>query len=219
MTIRAANVLNATLVIVGFVVSALLYTRLPESVPTHWNLRGDPDGFTPKPWGPFVLPLVMAAMAVIFSAAPRVSPAGFRMESFAPAFRFVKSCALVFLLLIHVVALLAGIGVSVPMNRVAEGGLGVLVIVVGNYMGKLSKNFFLGIRTPWTLSNDEVWRRTHRLGGKLFVAAGLVLLGSAVLNTGLVWPLCIAGMALVVPVVYSFIVFRRIQHQEPDAKS
>ncbi len=211
MRISRTNLLSLGLVITSFVIAAALYSRLPESIPTHWSAKGEVDGYTPKPWGPFVLPLVMAGAYLFLVILPRISPKGYRMEGFRGVFEIIQAAILAFLFLMTVLVLLAGIGTPVPMDRAIHAATGLLFVVLGNFMGKFTKNFFFGIRTPWTLASDEVWLRTHRLGGKLFVLAGIVLLVSGLLGGGLIPLLVAVAVAVGIPVVYSYVLYRRIE--------
>ena len=100
---------------------------------------------------------------------------------------------------------------SGPSQTAIFAGMGVLFIVIGNLLGKVTRNFFVGIRTPWTLASEEVWYRTHRLAGKLFVAAGLFMVVASLAGLRL-WPLFVSlGVAALVPVVYSYVIYRRIE--------
>src|SRR5262249_30159862 len=195
----------------AFVVNAVLYPRLPERVPTHWGLDGQPDKYTDKPWGPVVLPLVMAGLYLVLSVLPAISPRGYRMEKFKQAFDVIRAAILGFLFLVMVFADLAALGASIPVHRFILAAVGLLLVVLGNYMGKVTKNFFVGIRTPWTLASDEVWLRTPRVGGKLFVAAGLLLIVGALAGLGLVPGIVAIAIASLVPVIYSYVLYRRIE--------
>jgi uncharacterized membrane protein len=203
--------LSLGLVVVAFGMTAALYSRLPEWVPTHWNARGVADGFMPKPWGPFVSPLVMAGVYLLLLVVPWISPRGYRVERFQSVFEIIQATILAFLFLVTALALLIGIGAPVPMDRAIHAGTGLLFIVFGNFMGKFTKNFFVGIRTPWTPASDEVWLRTHRLGGKLFVLAGVGLLVSGLLGGGQIPLLVAVAVAGGIPVVYSYLLYRRIE--------
>lgn len=210
MRISRANVLSLGFVFAAFAMACILYGRLPESLPTHWNAEGVVDGYTPKPWGPFVLPLVMAAVYLVLVAVPRISPRGYSMERFQGVFEGIQAALIAFLFLLNALVLLAGIGVAVPMARVVPAATGLVLVILGNYMGKFTKNFFCGIRTPWTLASDEVWLRTHRLGGRLFVLAGLIVFVSGLLGGGPVPVLAAVAVAVVTPVLYSYFLYRRI---------
>lgn len=211
MKISRVNLASLTLVVLAFVMAGAFYGRLPAWVPTHWNASGRADGFISKPWGPFILPLVTAGACLLMLLLPRISPRGFRIERFRRVFEIIQVTIVAFLFLVTMLVLLAGAGVPIPMDRAIFASTGLLLIVLGNFMGKVTKNFFVGIRTPWTLASDEVWLRTHRLGGKLFVAAGAVIVVSGLLGAGVVPVLIAVAAAAVIPIVYSYVIYRRIE--------
>ena len=205
------DIVSLALIVTAFAFSAALYPRLPERLPTHWNIHGQPDGFTGKPWGPFLLPLVMTGLYLLLLLLPRISPKGYRFESFRGVWEIVRTGILAFLFFVHILVLLSATGVRVEMDRAIPVGVGLLLVLLGNYLGKTTKNFFLGIRTPWTLASDEVWLRTHRLGGKLFVLAGLVCFVSGLAGGSLAPAMAAVGAAALASVVYSYVVYRRIE--------
>jgi immunity protein, SdpI family len=217
MRIGRTNLLSLGLVILAFAITAALYHRLPESVPVHWDVRGEPNGFMSKPWGPFMLPLVMAGVHLVLTVIPSMSPRGYRIERFQRVFEILQAAVLAFLFFVTVIAVLAGIGAPVPMDRAMLAGVGLLLVVVGNFMGKLTKNFFVGIRTPWTLASDEVWLRTHRLGGKLFVLAGGFLFIAGLVHGGAMPMLAAAVVAGGIPAVFSYVCYRRIEGRKHGA--
>jgi uncharacterized membrane protein len=153
----------------------------------------------------------MIGIYLVFFILPKISPRGYRFDSFLGVWEIVRTAILALLLLVHVLILLSGAGIAIDLVRAMETGGGLLLVLLGNYMGKLGKNFFIGIRTPWTLASDEVWFRTHRLGGKLFVLAGLVLFATGVLGFGPVLPMFAIGAAALVSVVYSYLLYRRLE--------
>lgn len=207
--------LHNRLLSIGFVVMALAfgfanYASLPAEIPSHWNLDGEVDGTLPKLWGVLALPLCMLGLSLLAEIFLRFSPRGFRLDKFSRVLGLLINILIGFLLVIYVVQILIALGVNIKMERVAGLGLGILFVLLGNYMGKLRKNFFIGIRTPWTLASDEVWDRTHRLAGYLFVAWGIVMLGSVLFFGGfkiLIWTLIVICLFLV---YYSFALYRRV---------
>jgi len=205
------EILSWVLIAAAWGFSLALYPRLPQSIPTHWDFHGRPDGFTPKPWGAFVTPMVMIGIYFVFLLLPKISPRGYRFDSFLGVWEIVRTAILALLLLVHILILLSGAGVAIDLVRAMETGGGLLLVLLGNYMGKIGKNFFFGIRTPWTLASDEVWLRTHRLGGKLFVIAGLVVFAAGVLGTAPILPMIAIGAAALVSVVYSYLLYRRLE--------
>ncbi len=217
MKLHRGEILALALVLVAFVLTGALYSRLPDRIPSHWNIRGEVDAYASKPFGPFVLPAVMAVLALIFLALPAVSPRGFRFERFRGVWGVLQSAILAFLLLVHALVLLSAMGRPVDMTRGIEAGIGLLLAVVGNFMGKVTRNFFVGIRTPWTLASEEVWMRTHRLAGKLFVVAGLAMFALALAGAGFVPMFIVVGAAALVSVAASYVFYRRIEGFKEEA--
>jgi uncharacterized membrane protein len=211
MRINRANLLNLGLVVLSFALARGFYGRLPASIPIHWDGRGDVSGFAPKQWGAFLMPAAMACTYLLLTVIPRISPRGFGVESFRRVYQIFETAILAFLLLVTVLILSAGAGAKIPMDRAIYAGVGLLFVVLGNFMGKITKNFFVGIRTPWTLASDEVWLRTHRLGGRLFVVAGVGLLACGLLGGGPIPLLAAVAIAGGIPVIYSYLLYRRIE--------
>jgi uncharacterized membrane protein len=211
MKFNRGEILGLILVVAAILISAVLYPRLPEAMPSHWNLHGQPDRFVQKPFGPFVLPAVMAGVFLLFLALPAISPRGFRFDNFRHVWAILEASILGLIFLFNLLGLLSAMGKPVDMTRGAEAGAGLLLIVLGNFMGKLTRNFFIGIRTPWTIASEEVWLRTHRLGGMLFVLAGLVFFFSGLLGGGWVLPAAALFAAAFISVVYSYLLYRRIE--------
>lgn len=215
MKIKMAWITTLVLVAIAFLASAAVYDRLPDPVPTHWGLSGEADGWTPKPWGAFVLPLTMVALVALFAVLPRISPRGFRMDDFAGIWRGVVVGMSAFLLVVHGLALSAALGHDDAVSRGIPLAIGALFVVLGNYLPKVRRNFFMGIRTPWSLAHEEVWARTHRFGGKLFVAGGFVALIAGFFGwlTVVIAALLVASL---VPAVYSYFACRAYEREQPN---
>jgi uncharacterized membrane protein len=211
MTRNRANFLSYLFIIAAVGVAAWLYPSIPEQVPSHWNVHGKVDGYMPKPWGVVVLPLAAILVFIVMRLIPVISPKGYRTEPFANVMHIFQVAMVGFMSLVAILVLLEATGVNVHLNKVIFGALGVLFIVIGAYLGKVRKNFFLGIRTPWTLASDEVWARTHRIGGRLFVFYGLIMLAGMFVMIPPVVFLVMVGVIVLVPVVYSYVVYRRVE--------
>lgn len=211
MNWRWDDTLCATLVVVAFCLAAWLYPLLPDPVPTHWNIRGEADGFTPKPWGAFAGPAIITGVWILLRLVPFISPRGFRVESFMHVFRILVLATVSVTVLIVCAATLAAAGYGIGLVGFISALIGLLFIIIGNYMGKVRRNFFVGIRTPWTLASEEVWYRTHRLGGWLFVLAGAVVLAGSLFGWGSYLLLPAALTAALVPVLYSLWLYHRIE--------
>jgi uncharacterized membrane protein len=206
-----SDVLGFLLVVTAFFAVTVQYASLPDPMPTHWNAAGQVNGWMPKFWGAYLFPLIMAAMWVLFLVLPKISPRGFEMEPFLRAWGVLKVTILLLMAYIGVLVLRAARHGGELSQTAIFVAMGILFAVIGNVLGKVTRNFFVGIRTPWTLASEEVWYRTHRLAGKLFVAAGLFIAVAAFLHMTL-WPLFVAlGIAGLVPVVYSYVIYRKLE--------
>lgn len=205
-----ARTIPALLVVVAFAVSAFTYSSLPDRIPTHWNASGEIDGYMPKPLGPFLGPLLLAATWLVLAVAPAMSPKGYLIDDFRGVYDALVAVVMLFLFGVTSMSILAGLGYDVDILPFVSGGLGLLFLVLGNYLGKVKRNFFIGIRTPWTLADEEVWLRTHRLGGRVFFAAGLAVILLGFLGTNVLLVIPILVMAALVPVIYSYLIYRRL---------
>jgi len=211
MTRDRANFFSYLFIIAAVGVAAFLYPGLPDAVPSHWNIHGEVDGYVSKPWGVIILPLAAILVFIVMRLIPVISPKGYRTESFANVMHTFQVTLVGFTSLVAILVLLAASGMDVPMNESIFAALGVMFMVFGNYLGKTRKNFFLGIRTPWTLASDEVWARTHRLAGRLFILHGLIMFSGVFFDVPVELLLGMIGVIVLVPVVYSYVVYRRIE--------
>ena len=153
----------------------------------------------------------MFGLAAVFAVLPIISPRKFEIAPFARTYGIIVLATLAFLLVVGTVALLAGAGHHVSVQLVAPVVVGALLMVIGNFMGKVRKNFFVGIRTPWTLTSDVVWERTHRLAGWLFVLAGLAWIVGGLAHVS---PTVLGAIALAAgftPAIYSYFLYRRVE--------
>ena len=201
-----------TLILLLLASGVYFYPQLPEQVPSHWNVRGEVDGYSSRFFGAFGLPLVNLAIYVMMLVIPSLDPKKTSYERFARAYDVIRWSIIGVMALLHVVVLMAGLGYEVDAGRVVQPAVALMVILMGNQMGRVRHNYFVGIRTPWTLANEEVWRRTHRMSGPLWVAGGLVALGATWLPTPYsfgVFMVAIIGVSLV-SLVYSYVVFKQV---------
>lgn len=203
---------------IGFIVAAIAlaaavwaYPHLPPRVPTHWNIRGEPDGYSGRFVAAFVFPMAILGLAALIQVLPKIDPKGKNYAKFDDTYWLLCNGILIFTGVIYVAILANAIGAPVPIGRVIPVALGFLFLVIGNYLRRVQPNWFLGIRTPWTLSSDTVWLKTHRLGAWLFVVAGFLFMVSAVLPSATIGvPFAVIIMSLVLtPVLYSLYLWMR----------
>jgi uncharacterized membrane protein len=209
MKLNRTQVVSALLVAAPFVFAALMYPKLPEQMPMRWGPSGQPASFVSKPVGALFGPLLSVIISVVFLVLDRAATARASFATSQRTFDVLKVTFLAFTLLLTVVTQLAAAGASNAVNQYIPGLVGLLFVVLGNFMGKLTQNYFIGIRTPWTLSSTEVWFKTHRLAGRLFVVCGLVMVVASTVRAPIAIILAAAAMAAVIPVVYSYLLHRR----------
>jgi uncharacterized membrane protein len=207
----------ALLVAVATIASVIAYPGMSERVQTHWNMSGEADGWSSRFSVAWMLPLVMAVMVVIFRGLPHVDPRRANYEKFRGAYDAIVIVILAFMLGMHFLLLATGSGYVLPVARIVPGSVGVMFIVLGVLLPKAHPNWFVGIRTPWTLSSDVSWERTHRLGGTLFLLSGvLALLAAFAFPEKAAWVLVASGVGSVILLfVYSFIVWREDKQHSP----
>jgi len=218
MKFTRLNAIGALLLLAMVGMAAWYYAALPDPLPTHWNLAGEVNGWTAKPWGVWLLPVIAAGTFAVLVLLPAISPRGFRLDSARRVYDIVVFAFVAFMTVIQWVMFQAALGRGPGVNRIVPALVGLLFIILGNYLGKFPKNFFIGIRTPWTLASDEVWNRTHRLAGWLFMLAGAVMLASGLTGLNHAVFVGVIVVAALVPVVYSLILYRRLHgfHDDPE---
>jgi uncharacterized membrane protein len=205
-----------TVAVVGAMtlLSIWAWTQLPADaeVPIHWGIDGTPDAYAPKAIGLFLLPVVAAGISALLAVIPRFEPRRANLERSGQAYAIARIGVVSILAVVHVVAIAAALGSDLDMTRIVLVSVGLLFIGLGNYMPKMRPNFTMGIRTPWTLSSDRSWDRTHRLGGRLFVLEGIVLaaLGLLGVSSEVLIVAVFVAILLVVLVVfaYSYVVWK-----------
>jgi len=195
--------------------SACFYARFPERVASHWNFSGEVDAYAGRGVVAFGMPAVMILMYLLFLALPSLDPKRERYGEFARVYRIFRTSIIGLLFVLYVATGLFNLGYPVKIGLLAPGLIGLLFIVIGNYLGKVKNNWFMGIRTPWTLSSENVWNRTHRFGGRLFVIFGLVVMAAPFLPETAAMASFFGGVALLVlgTLVYSYVIYAREQKE------
>lgn len=200
------------MLLAGLVLGCVFYPHLPARVPIHWDAAGHVNGYGTRLMGAFLTPAIAVGIYLLLLVTPSVDPHARNYEKFRGSYQLIKTLIVLLLLVVQGCTLLFAVGVPVSINLVVGIGVAVLFILLGNVMGRFRHNYFVGIRTPWTLASEEVWRRTHRLAGPIWVVGGLAML-VLVLLRGRVEAAGLVGIVVVlaaVPSVYSYILFRRL---------
>ena len=218
MNTKPANLISAAVIAALIAYIVYLYPSLPDPLPTHWDAAGNPNDYMSRLSGVIALASVPCFAVLLFKLIPVISPHGFRTEGFARVINALMVGVVVFGSVITVFALNASLGSGVDISKAVLVSVGLLLMFMGNYMGKVRKNFFIGIRTPWTLASDEVWAKTHRLGGWCMVAAGLAMAAGAFADVVIDWIVFVVVGIVLIPVVYSYFAYRALEGFGPDPK-
>jgi uncharacterized membrane protein len=214
MTMERKYYLSAAAVIAAATAGiAVAYPHLPATVPLHWNAHGQVNGWGPK-WSLFLWgPAMMAGIVLLFWALPWLSPRHFEVDSFRATYLYIMLVLVALMGYTSVLILAASLGIMVDISRAVIGGVSLLVALMGNVLGKVRRNFYIGVRTPWTLANEHVWNATHRFAGRTFFAGGLVGLACALLGA----PFWLAFAAILtgalLPAVYSLIIYKQLEQR------
>jgi uncharacterized membrane protein len=193
--------------------SLFIYDSLPEQVPTDFNLQGEVTDTSPRLLVALLMPLVYALVIVLINALIWISPQNFSMPNSKRAMDIIIFGTGVLLLFIHV-SMLIGNGDMDLFVRLLSYGMAAFLIITGNVFGKTERNFFLGIRIPWTLASAANWKATHRVAGKLMVLFGFVLIVSNTIVPNLLLMILLAVAPVVIPVFYSLYYY--LKYEKPS---
>ena len=199
--------------LVPFIVSFILWDQIPEEVPTHFNISGEADDWGPKWINAIMLPLIGVGVYVLLLVLPLIDPKKKISNTQKPvaAIRIVTS---IFFVGIYAFVMAASLGVEINFASYIIVGVGMLILIIGNYMNSIKSNYFIGIRTPWTLENPDVWKKTHRFGSKVWVIGGLLMMISgfipAIIESALFITIIVSVLAGL-PIIYSYLVYKKLE--------
>ena len=214
MNLRPLLLYSVAVVVAMFAISAWAWGQLPAdaSIPIHWGLDGQVDGYASKTVGLLLLPLTAAGLAALLAVIPRIEPRRANLERSGKAYSATWVAVMTLLGLVHVLAIAVALGSSIDVPRLILIGVGAVFVVIGNYLPTVRPNYLMGIRTPWTLSSDVAWVKTHRVGGRLFVLEGLAMMALGVLGLSpeylAVAVIAAIGLQIVVVFAYSYRVWK-----------
>jgi uncharacterized membrane protein len=210
MSTRTTLILAAILVLIAALVGIAAYPRLPQPVASHWNAQNQVNGYMSRFWGAFLMPLMAVGMGLLFLLIPVIDPLKANVAKFRGAFNAFIALIIAFLVYMQFLTLAWNLGYHFNMGAAMLPGLGLLFIFAGILMQKSKRNWFIGIRTPWTLSSDKVWDETHRLGAKLFIGSGILSLAGSFFAQYALWFILVPVLASTVfLVIYSYLLYQR----------
>jgi uncharacterized membrane protein len=198
-------------VALSYVVGFYFYPLMPERLATHWNAVGVPNGYSGKGFAIFFVPTLMLAVFALYIVLSKIDPMKKNFEKIADRFFRFMDFIFIFFFYLYVLTLAWNLGYRFDMLKFLAPAFGIMIYAIGAALPNLERNWTFGIRTPWTLSDDEVWRKTHKLGGKLFKICGLLSLIGVVSHWGFwlfFWGLMLSSFYLF---TYSYWLFRKMK--------
>jgi len=207
---RRSELIAVGIVVILFAVGIYMYPQLPDTIASHWNAQGQVNGYMSKFWGLFFLPLISVGLVLLFVAIPRIDPLKANIEKFRTFYDRFFVLFMVFFFYFYLLTILWNMGVQYNFNQVLAPAFGGLFYYIGVMIEHAKRNWFVGIRTPWTLSSENVWDKTHAIGAKLFKIVGVVaLLGVLFPNYTIFFVLVPVLVVAVYLIVYSYFAYQR----------
>ena len=199
-------IITSVIVLLPVLTGIIFWNQLPDQLPIHWNAAGEVDGRCGKAFGVFGMPLILLAIQWLGITAMAADPkrAGHSGRMLQLSFWLIPLLSLIVNALTYATAL----GVKMPVNVIISTFLGLLFIIIGNYMPRCRQNYTMGIKLPWTLHSEENWNRTHRMAGKLWMIGGFLMMASSFFGKTWLTIAILIPMALV-PMIYSWTLYRR----------
>lgn len=210
MNTKLTLILASFLIIVSVVAGVLVYDKLPDLVASHWNEKGEVDDYMSKFWGVFMMPIISLFMLTLFLVIPHIDPLKKNIAEFRETFNAFIFIIVLFMTYIWGLTIAWNLDYRFNMNQAILPAIGVLFIFVGYMVKNAKRNWFVGIRTPWTLSSESVWDDIHRIGGTLFYASGAFTVIGVFFGDLAIWftLVPILGSALFL-YIYSYILYQR----------
>lgn len=193
-----------------FAISYALIPYLPQELIVHWNFQGVADNTAPALQALAIIPFVTAISVIVFHFLPLMDPKKKRYEEFADVYEKIQYIFMAFFTYLQFIIIYTGIEPKTNALALIFAGIGVLFILMGNYLGKIRQNYFVGIRTPWTIDNERVWNKSNRFAGVCFVVTGMIIiLHSLIFPTQLAYIMFFVLSSALAPVLYSFLIFKK----------
>lgn len=210
MTTKTSIIFLIILTLIGLALSLWVYPKLPEMVPSHWNAAGEVDDTMSRNMITFLLPGLSLVVGLLLLYLPNIDPLRCNVERFRRVYNLFIVGFAAYLIFIHVLILLAGLGIEFNMTYLLIPPASLMMFGIGFVLEKTRPNWFLGVRTPWTLSSPVVWEKTHRLGGQLFKVSGGVMLLGLIVSPEVAFMIMIGAILLttIVLIFYSYFAYQ-----------
>ncbi|KXG73872.1 SdpI family protein [Thermotalea metallivorans] len=203
------------LILLSVIGTAIVYPYVPEMVPGHWNFKGEIDRYQSKGFL-FLTAILPLGLYLLMFFLPKIDPKKAAYLKHERAYKIFQIFITLFLIAIHWITVAVALGYSLNVGILVRLGMGFLFIVTGNYMSQIRQNYFFGIKNPWTLANEQVWKKTHRIGGYAFILSGIIAVFTIFLRDSIAFIALMLGLfiPLIYTNVYSYFLYKRITKEE-----
>ena len=207
---KKINLAIIIIILFSFCLATYFYPSMPAKMASHWNAAGEVDGYMSKCWALYLMPSITVLMYLMFLVIPKIDPLKKNIEKFRPYFDWFILMMVMFLFYIYLLTIAANLEYAFNMTTMMLPAMGVLFVYISLLLKHAKRNWFIGIRTPWTLSSDRVWEKTHKLGSKLFMIAGIAIFLSVFVQQWTIWITIVSAIiAGLYPVVYSYFEYQK----------
>lgn len=208
---KKVTIAQILVIIVSFVIAIMFYDSMPEQMASHWNTLWEVDGYMPKFWGLFIMPLVSSFIFLLFLIIPKIDPLKENIKKFRTYFDTFILLILVFLFYIYLLSISWNLWYIFDMNLMILPALSILFYFIWVLLSKAKRNWFIGIRTPWTLSSDVVWDKTHKLWWKLFKILSLIILSWIFFWEDMIYFILVPVIVFTVYlIIYSYVEYKKL---------
>jgi uncharacterized membrane protein len=184
---KAAEIAVVIILLLSFGASLYFYDKMPDMVASHWDSQGEVNGYMPKFWGLFLVPIISVIVVFLLILIPRIDPKKTNIDKFKKYFDWFIILFMLFMLYIHILTILWNLAYRFDMVLAMLPAFSMLFYYMGVVIEHAKLNWTIGIRNPWTMSSEKVWDKTHKLGGKLFKACGIIVLLGLVFKEIAIW--------------------------------
>ena len=207
---KTTKIIMLALILIAIILAIAVYPRFPDKVASHWNIKGDVDGYMPRFWATAMLPLILIGCFLLFLVLPKIDPFKRNIKKFEKYYDLIIILVMLFLLYVYILTIIYNFGVKFNMTYAMLPALAILFFFIGAILPKCKRNWFLGIRTPWTLSSDKVWEKTHKLGAVLFKALAVIILISMFFaEQAMLLFICSLILIILIIFVYSYLEYKK----------
>lgn len=207
---KETKIIALAIIILSFIIGFYFYPTMPCRMASHWNIKGEVDGYMSRFWGLFLMPIISVFLVLLFVLIPKIDPMKANIEKIKKHYENFIVLLLLFLFYLYILTIFWNIGLRFAMVRFLVPAFATLFYYCGVLIEKAKRNWFIGIRTPWTMSSEAVWNKTHRIGGRLFkLVAIFSLLGLYFQDCAFFFMLFPLLSVVIYTTIYSYFEYRK----------